>query len=88
MNSLSAHRPASTKGLTDSLRGRIRAIKHASDSDSHTDLGSDMGATSDSRHFVLAGQSEQGSFDDSNDKEHIEEAASDTQNWTRSQRKS
>ena len=73
----SSRRSDPTVGLTDTLHGRIRAMKDASDSGSHTDLGSDIGAAGDARHSLLAGQSEENSHNDSDDEEYEEKGVSD-----------
>lgn len=66
-------RPEPTMVFAHSLHGRIRAVKDASDSGSHTDSGSDMGAPGDARHSSLLGQSEESSHHDSDDEDHQEE---------------
>lgn len=62
--SFSQH-PEITKGLTDSLYGRIGAIKDV-------DSGSDSPPTGDARHPSLIGQ-RTGSFDDGDEEKHTEE---------------
>ena len=81
-------RAESTKGHVNLHYGRFRAIKDASEIDSHTRLGSDMGATRDATHSFLISQSVEGSFEDSNDGKHQEEEVSDTLNSIDSRRNS
>ena len=82
-------RPKLMRGLTDP-HGRIRARKDASDSDWHTDSGSNMGASGDDTYYSLPGQNEQGSDDDCDEDEHEEEEeeVNDTLSRTLSRRKS
>lgn len=61
-----------TRRLADS-HGRIRARKDASDSDWHTDSGSDMDASDDAIHSSLLGQSEERLEDDTDEEEHEKE---------------
>lgn len=79
--------PKSTMGLTE-FRGQIRARKDASDSDWHTDSGSNMGDPADDTHSSLPGQNEQSSDDDSDEDEHEDEEVNDTLSRTLSRRKS
>ena len=79
-------RPESTRGHISLHSGRIRATKDTSEIDSHTRLGSDMGATRDATHSFLIGQSVEGSLDDSNDGKHQEEEVIDTLNTLASNR--
>lgn len=81
-------RPEPARGLTNSLLGRIRARKDASDSGSHTDSGSEMSAPGDARNPSLPHQSEETSENDSDEEKHEEEEVSDTLSRTRSRRKS
>lgn len=54
-----------TKVLTNSFHGRVKAIKNANASGSHTDSNSDMGATGDARDsYTPDGGSQENSFDD------------------------
>ncbi|CAD6575471.1 MAG: rRNA bioproteinsis protein rrp36 [Alectoria sarmentosa] len=71
-------RPEPARGLTNSLLGRIRARKDASDSGSHTDSGSDLSAPGDARNSSLPHESEETSENDSDEEEHEEEEVSDT----------
>ena len=81
-------RPEPARGLTNSLLGRIRARKDASDSGSHTDSGSDLSAPGDARNSSLPHESEETSENDSDEEEHEEEEVSDTLSKVRSRRKS
>lgn len=77
-----------TMGLTDSLRGQIRAIKDANDSSSHIDSRSGMGGTGDGSYSSLASQGEEGSPNDSDDEKYDEKKVSDVLSRTCSRRKS
>lgn len=79
---------ALTKGLTDPLRGRIRARKDASDCSFYSGSGSDIDATGDASPPSLAGQSEQGSFADRDNENYHEEEVSHTIFRTQSRRNS
>ena len=73
-----------TKVLANSFHGRVKAMKDANDSGSHTDSGSDMGATDDARHsHTQAGESQGESFDDSDEKRYEEEDVSERLRRTR-----
>ena len=69
---------ALTKRLTDPPRGRIRAMKVASDSSSYTGSSSGINGTGDASPSSLAGQSEEGSLDDRDKEKYHEEEVSDT----------
>ena len=62
-------------------------MKDASGSGSQTDSESDLGAPGDARHSSLAGQGEESSHDDSDEK-HEEGGVSQTLSRPRSRRKS
>lgn len=79
---------ALTKGLTDPLRGRVRARKDASDCSSYNGSGSDIDATGDASLSSLAGQSGQGSLDVRDNENYLEEEVSNTMRRTRSRRNS
>ena len=67
-----------TKVLTDSFHGRVKAIKNANASGSHTDSDSDMGATGDARDsYTPDGESQEKSFDDGDVKGYKEEDVSE-----------
>ena len=78
MKSHLPQRQKPTKVLTDLLHRRVKAIKNANDSSSHADSGSDMGATGDARHsYTPAGESQENSFDDGDEKAYEEEDVSE-----------
>ncbi len=76
------------RGLTDSLYSQIRAIKDASDSGTHTDSDSDIGAPGDAEHSTLTGQSEESSHGGSDDEKHGKKDVSDTLSGPLSRRQS
>ena len=65
-----------TKRLMDSLHGRIRAIKDASDTSSHTDSGSDIDDPCDAEYSSLLGQSKGSLRENSKDEEKEEKDVS------------
>lgn len=79
---------ALTKGLTDPLRGRVRARKYSSDCSSYSGSGSEIDATGDASPSSLTGQSEQGSFEDRDNANYHEEEVSDTFSRIQSRRSS
>ena len=73
---------APTKEFTNSLRGRIRPIKDASDSGSYTGSDSDTVATGYANFSPPAGQSEEGSFDHGDSEKHKGKEVSYTESGT------
>ena len=65
-----------TKRLMDPLHGRIRAIKDASDSSSHTDSRSDIDDPCDAENSFLLGQSKGSLRKNSKDEEKEEKDVS------------